>query len=206
MRPLWRFFDARSLPAAMSHARAGGVAVIRGRRWSMLGAGSGQRGVLLPFVDWAVRAIEAKKAQVVRAGPAKGFVRAPILRDFRERVTEWVVRDDDAPGSTAPFRFDCVKCAACCFGAEVVLEPGDLARFRAAGRPELVKHTRAVPGADWRILPIVPETSACVHLGADHRCGIYVARPAMCRDFLAGSEHCLTSREEKYGTSFPRGR
>ena len=205
-RPLWRFFDARSMGAALGHARGGGIAVFRGTRWSLLGAGSGQRGVLLPFVDWAVRAVEAPRCRVLRKGPAKGFVRAPVLRASRHRVAEWVARDDACPGAMAPFRFDCVRCAACCFGAEVVLEAADLTRFRAAGRPDLVRRTRGVPGADWRVLPIVPETRACIHLGDDHRCGIYVARPTMCRDFLAGSEHCLTSREEKYGTAFPYGR
>ena len=128
-----------------------------------------------------------------------GCVWARVSPDERPAVLAWVERDRALPGATASFSFDCLRCGACCFGAEVVVEPEDLQRFHAHGRGELSRRTREVPEASWRLLPIVRETDACVYLQADLRCDIYAMRPGMCREFLAGSEHCLASREEKYG-------
>ena len=203
LRPLWRDFEGSDLRGAARHARAGGLAVLTGRRWRMIGdAGRGEE---LPlYVDWAIRAIEATQWEERVAGPLKGCVEAPIAQDWMERVDEWVRRDCAFDGATEPASFDCVRCAACCFDNRVVLDGEDLVRFRAAGRAELLRRT--VTDGKKQLLPLARKKGRpCVHLQG-RLCGIYEVRPNMCRDFPVGTEQCLTSREEIFGEPFPAGR
>ena len=178
--------------------------------WYLLGD-AGPAGEELPlFVDWAIRAIEAPRWAELVEGPARGMVKATIAAEWRERVGEWIERDREYPGSTARASFDCVRCAACCYDNHVVLDKEDLGRWRSGARSELLKRTTRRKGV--RVLPLVRATGACVHLGAvkknavNMECSIYIDRPNMCRDFPAGTEQCLTSREERYGSPFPKGR
>jgi Fe-S-cluster containining protein len=201
-RPLWRGFAERSLAAAARHARAGGIAVVRARRWYLLGD-AGPAGEPVPlFVDWAIRAVEADGSWAEQTdGPATGLVKAPVSAGWRSRVEEWIERDAAHAGATVEERYDCMKCAACCHANKVVLDAEDVARFRAGGREDLMKTTVVTKGV--RTLPLVKnDTKPCVHL-KDLLCSIYPVRPNMCRDFPAGTEHCITSREELFGTAFP---
>jgi len=189
-RPLWRAFAATA--RAVRHARRGGIAVLFGRRSRILGA------LEMPlYVDWAIRAIEAPR---FRRLPALRVVEAPVGADWVERVREWVDRDSGLPGATHALRLDCTRCAACCLDNSVALDAEDRARFRASGRPALVAQ------AARRILPLLPTPERpCVHLDG-FLCGIYPYRPNMCREFPPGTEQCLYSREEVFGTPFPPGR
>ena len=203
-RPLWRGYSEGSLAAAARHARAGGIGVVRARRWYLLGdAGPADEPVPL-LVDWAIRAVEADAWAEQSDGPARGLVKAPITADWRSRVEEWIARDARLPGATSEARFDCMKCAACCYDNRVVLDEEDAARFRAGGRADLLDRTVVIRGKPT--LPLVKDRQKpCVHL-RDKLCGIYAVRPNMCRDFPAGTEQCLTSREDFYGTAFPPDR
>jgi Fe-S-cluster containining protein len=205
VRPLWRAFEKSQLRAAAKHALAGGISVVKEDRWRLLGD-AGPPGEDLPLlVDWAIRAVEAKKWSEVTEGPAKGCVEAPITRDWRQRVTEWVTRDLAFEGSTSAATFDCQNCAACCRDNKVVLDLEDLERFKAGGRPDLIKRTQKK--GIVRLLPLVrTKDRSCIHLAKDLRCSIYAVRPFMCRDFPAGTEQCMTSREEIWDTPFPPGR
>jgi Fe-S-cluster containining protein len=208
-RPLWRSFEANQLRAAAKHARAGGISVVKGsepkQRWRMLGD-AGPPGEDLPLlVDWAIRAIEAPRWGEIVEGPAKGCVEAPIARGWRERVSEWIARDLAFEGATSHATFDCVKCAACCRDNKVVLDEQDLARFRDGGRVDLLKRTSKK--GIIRLLPLVrTKDKSCIHLGKDLLCTIYEVRPNMCREFPAGTEQCMTSREDIWDTPFPPGR
>src|SRR5947209_5714774 len=160
-RPLWRAFG-RPGPAAR-HAKAGGLAVLFGRRPRIFGA------LARPlYVDWAIQAIEAPR---FRTRPSLGVVEAPIPADWLARVREWLDRDRAFPGATHLLRVDCTRCAACCLDNAVVLDAEDRARFRASGVPALVAE------ASRRVLPLLrtPERP-CVHLDG-LRCGIYPLRP-----------------------------
>lgn len=200
-RPLWRGFAERSVSAAARHARAGGIAVVRGRRWYLLGD-AGPAGEPVPLlVDWAIRAVEADTWAEQTEGPATGLVKAAVVAGWRSRVEEWIERDAEHEGGAVAQRFDCMRCAACCHNNKVVLDAEDAARFRDGGRADLMKGTVVTRGV--RTLPLVKSAEKpCVHL-KDSLCGIYPVRPNMCRDFPAGTEHCMTSREELFGTIFP---
>ncbi len=202
IRPLWRGFSEGALAAAARHARAGGVSVVRARRWYLLGDAGPADEPLPLLVEWAIRAVDADDAWAEQTdGPATGLVKAPVKADWRGRVEEWITRDAKFRGATAETRFDCMRCAACCHANRVVLDEEDLARFRAGGRADLLERTVRVRGA--RTLPLVQDGAhPCVHLEGK-LCGIYAVRPNMCRDFPAGTEHCMTSREELYDTPFP---
>jgi uncharacterized protein len=203
-RPLWRSFSPEELRPAVRHARGGGISVVRDRRWYLLGD-AGPAGEDLPlYVDWAIRAVEAPRWWELEEGPARGLVKAMIATGWRARVGDWIERDSAFRGTTAKTPFDCVKCAACCHDNAVVLDEEDLARFRASGDPSLMRRVRRVDGK--RLLPLLKSTQACVHLRGDRKCGIYPHRPFMCRDFPFGTEQCMTSREEMFGTPFPKGR
>lgn len=92
---------------------------------------------------------------------------------------------------------DCRTCGVCCRGrpGTVLVEPGDLARWKLHGRDDL-SHTLA-PG--HFSLPALPTNSdgTCCHQGTEanrHDCSIYLVRPQACRDFERGSAECLAAR------------
>jgi Fe-S-cluster containining protein len=202
-RPLWRSFPRVGVDAAVRHALDGGIAVVEDRRWHLLGD-AGARGEALPvLVDWAIRAVEAERWWEVTEGPARGCVKALVPTAWRPRVREWLERDRAWEGATAPATFDCTRCAACCYDNAVELDDRDLARLRRTGDPSLLR-LRKVRGKT--MLPLVGRDRRCAHLQASLACGIYAQRPFMCREFPAGSEQCLTSREEIYDSPFPAGR
>ncbi len=204
VRPLWRGFAPNRFAAAIRHAREGGIAVVKDDRWKLLGD-AGPPGEDLPlYVDWAIRAVEASRWAEIVEGPARGLVEAPITKSWRARVDEWIDRDKAFAGATSQTSFDCMLCGACCFDNRVVLDAEDLARFREGGRADLLKRTSRKAGL--RLLPLLRnDGKPCVHL-TDLKCSIYDVRPNMCRDFPVGTEQCMTSREDKYGTPFPVGR
>lgn len=202
-RPLWREFAPDKLRAAARHAKAGGLAVVKDKRWRLLGD-AGPPGEDLPLlVDWAIRAIESAKWEEVVIGPAKGCVEASIGRDWRKRVQEWIDRDTAFDGATAATSFDCMKCGACCYDNKVVLDEEDVTRIRAGGRADLLR--RLSRRAGLKLLPLVrDDEKPCVHL-KKKMCTIYDVRPNMCRDFPVGTEQCITSREDLYDAPFPKG-
>jgi Fe-S-cluster containining protein len=118
---------------------------------------------------------------------------ARIAADWRSRVDEWIARDRAFAGSTRLETYDCMQCAACCFSNHVVLDAEDQARWQDQKR--LFRYTKK--SGSQLLLVLQPKTKACPHLEGT-RCGIYVVRPNMCREFPAGSEHCITSREERF--------
>ena len=177
--------------------------MLQGRHWRLWGHAPGPAGTPLPeLVDWAIRAVEAvrfKRHQLV-----EGIVEAVIPFPWRERVEEWIVRDLPFDGATALTHFDCLKCGACCCDNRVELEAEDLARFKAGGRDDLLRRVSRQRGK--LLLPLAAtKDKPCVHL-KKRKCTIYELRPNLCRDFPVGTENCLSSREELYGTPFPSAR
>jgi Fe-S-cluster containining protein len=204
VRPLWREFTPDRLRAAAQHAKAGGLSVVKDQRWKLLGDAGPPGEDLPPLVDWAIRAIESSRWGELEEGPAKGCVEAPITRDWRVRVQEWIDRDKAFPGSTTEAKFDCMLCGACCYDNQVVIDEQDMKRFRDGGRQDLIK--RLSRKGVVRLLPLVrSKDKPCVHL-EKKMCTVYEVRPNMCRDFLVGTEQCITSREDLYGEPFPAGK
>lgn len=93
---------------------------------------------------------------------------------------------------------DCRTCGACCRGrpGTVLVDPDDLARFRAAGRDDLA--ASLAPGHfSLDALP-AHDDGQCVYQGtATSRsdCSIYEIRPDSCRRFERGSTECLSARQ-----------
>lgn len=206
-RPLWRgFAPGDPLADAVTHVTRGGIAVIYGKQhWRLWGRAPGPAGTPLPeMVDWAIRAVEAVRFKRLAPELVEATVEAVIPPSWHDRVEEWIVRDLPFDGATALTHFDCMKCGACCFDNRVELEAPDLARFKAAGRDDLLRRVSRQKGK--LLLPLAPtKDKPCVHL-KQLKCTIYDVRPHLCRDFPVGTENCLSSREELYGTPFPQGR
>lgn len=199
VRPLWRAFGPKQRTALAKHARAGGLSVFKPEQGSWILYGdAGPAGEPLPLlVDFAVRAIEAARWAEVTEAPLEGLVAANITKGWRARVDEWIARDAEFKGATTETAFDCMACAACCFDNHVVLDDEDMLRLKQAALLDKIERRKGV-----NVLPLLKTTKACVHLRKDLACGIYRARPSMCREFPAGSEQCMASREQKYGGPF----
>lgn len=164
--------------------------------WFLLAQAGPNEDALPVMTDWAIHAIKSPWYIYQYKVPTRGLVRAPILKRWREWAEEWAERDRAYPGAIHELELDCRQCAACCFDNKVLLDASDLTRWETAGRADLLDLTR--PFRTRRRLPLVGDAKSCVHLDR-LQCGIYPLRPNMCRDFVAGSEHCLAAREQKYG-------
>ncbi len=92
---------------------------------------------------------------------------------------------------------DCLTCGVCCTGrpGTVLVEDSDLARWRNAGRVDLVESL--VPGHFGQ--PAMPSDARgrCRYQGTPDSpaaCSIYPDRPSVCAAVPAGGEECLAYR------------
>ncbi|MRG96447.1 YkgJ family cysteine cluster protein [Polyangium spumosum] len=199
-RPVWRRFRPRWLARAAAWVRAGGHAAIVNERDTVeVLLGLDERGKLSELGLWALLSIEQRRFRRVKTGPAEGLALVRIRPKFRRAVLDWCVRDamHEEPRRRVPF--DCTTCAACCHDADVRLDENDLARFRAAGRIDLTRRAYVKRTRDGRVSLRFAEDGRCQLLGSDKLCTIYEIRPENCRAFVAGSEACLSAREETLG-------
>jgi len=98
--------------------------------------------------------------------------------------------------------YDCQACGACCVGLDVLLDVVDLECLERM--PHLVSltvlhHSRS--GLELHLMRRDAGTDRCVALAgplAQCRCIIYDRRPALCREFAAGSPDCLEARQRVY--------
>jgi hypothetical protein len=200
VRPVWRSFREPHLARAAKHVRAGGHAAVfrRDGRTELL-LGVGKDGRITELGLWTLLAIEQQRWRRVKSGPARGLATALASRDFDEVVRGFCERDSIHPGPTRELRLDCVACAACCHDSNVVLIEEDLARFRRAGRAELITRPYVRRKRDGKLVLRFADDRRCQHLSRDSRCAIYEIRPFNCRVFPAGSEACLAAREQTLG-------
>jgi Fe-S-cluster containining protein len=132
----------------------------------------------------------------VKVGPARGLATARIRAAYEGSVLDWCERDSVHPGATRTLRLDCLKCAACCHDANVLLDGDDLDRFREAGRRDLCGRSYVRRARDGKITLRFVGSGPCQHLRRDKKCSIYPIRPDNCRVFVVGSEACLAARED----------
>ena len=201
-RPLWRAFPESSFPAAVRHVQAGGNAVVweevraAERAWLLLPCEPD--GSVRPLSHWTILMFGRRSYGLVRSPDARGLALLRVPRRFEADVEAWCVRDAAWRGATRRIALDCTACGACCHGCRPVLRPGDLQRWRTAGRRDLLtrRYVRRSGGA--LVLRQRESGGACVHLrGA--RCDIYPLRPLVCRIFPVGSEGCLEARRLRFG-------
>ena len=85
----------------------------------------------------------------------------------------------------------CEGCTApCC--RHVIVNIGNLT---ADQRRWAEMHGEVDRAGNWRL------EARCQHLRADNKCGIYKARPQVCRDYEAGGAMCLAARAKEKGSS-----
>ena len=199
IRPVVRSFNSRQWGAAAIHARRGGHAVV----WEH----ATRARLLLPrprpddpedLSFYAILDLGKQRYRVSTRGVTKGLAVTLVPRDCNEIVRHRVERDRLHRGATRKVQLDCVSCAACCYSNRVVLDETDIERFRRGGRAQFARRPYVRHSHGQIVLRLAPDR-ACVHLGADKRCGIYALRPEMCRVFPVGSECCLSSRAEEFG-------
>lgn len=195
-RPVWRRFRPRFLPQAAAHVRRGGHAAIvheTGRVDVLLTVG--EDGKITELGLWSLLAIEQRRWVRVKTGAATGLATAKVSAKFAGSVIDWCDRDSIHAGSTRKIELDCLKCAACCHEANVVMDEADLDRFREGGRPDLVHRDYIKRSRDGRITLRFAPSGRCQHLRGK-KCSIYTIRPDNCRVFVVGSEACLAARED----------
>jgi len=193
---VWRRFVPRFLDRAADWVRAGGQAavVFDDTRIDLL-LGADACGAITEQSLWAVLALEQRRYRKVKDGPAQGLFLVRVMAHARAAALDWCERDSILEHATRVLELDCLQCGACCHDADVLLEPDDLERFRAAGRAELVGRSYVKRARDGKVTLRFAKDGRCQHLHVDNKCRIYELRPFNCSVFPVGSEACLAARE-----------
>jgi Fe-S-cluster containining protein len=196
VRPVWRSFHARWIARAAAHVRRGGHAVVEREDGAVeLLLGVDDAGKVTELGLWSLLAIEQQRWRRVKDGPAKGLATAKVRNEFGGSVMDWCERDSIHPGPTRTIRLDCLDCGACCHRANVLLDEPDFARWRDAGRKDLLGRAYLKRANGKVRLRFAPD-GRCQNLERDNKCSIYPIRPDNCRVFVMGSECCLAARED----------
>ncbi len=198
-RPVVRSYSLPYISRAADWVRAGGHAVVWvAPRQARLVFARPRKGDELNLGWWSVLDLGRSRYRVAKRGPCQGMAYIRVPHDCYSIIRERVERDSIHPGPTRTLDLDCLACAACCKDNNVELEAQDVQRFEEGGRGELARAPYA-RRRDGRLILRLRHDKRCQHLGADNRCGIYAIRPDACSTFPAGSECCLSSREEELG-------
>jgi hypothetical protein len=198
-RPVVRSYTWRHREKAAAWVHRGGHAVVwRDPRRARLVFPRPRSGDDCDLGWWAVLDLGRSDYSVARSGPfaGMGFLRVP--HDCYSIVRDRVVRDSIHPEPTRELDLDCLACGACCRDNRVELCDRDVERFVGARRAELARPPYA-RRQDGRLVLTLRSDRGCRHLGSDNRCAIYPIRPDACSTFPAGSECCLSSREDEMG-------
>ena len=199
-RPIVRSFQSKFVREAVAHVRAGGHAVLwESKDRAQLVFSEPREGDADDFGLWAVYDMGKWRWKLETEGPLRGLATTRVPRDCLWIARRRAERDSIHRGARRKVAFDCTKCAACCQDNEVVLQPGDIARFKDGGRGELAKSPYAKRHKDGRIILTLLPSKRCRHLTKTNRCGIYSIRPHACREFPMGTECCLFAREDILG-------
>jgi uncharacterized protein len=199
VRPVVRSYTLPHLDRAAEWVRAGGHALVwitpRKARFVFPRPRKGDEGDL---GWWAVLDMGKSAYRIAKRGPCEGMAYIAVPHDCYSIVRERAERDSIHPDPTRALELDCLSCAACCNDNCVELEDHDVDRFIDAGRSDLLKPPYA-RRRDGRVTLLLRKDGRCHHLGDDNRCAVYAFRPDACSTFPAGSECCLSSREEELG-------
>ncbi len=199
VRPVVRSFTRPHMQRAAAWVRSGGHAVVwLAPRKARLVFKRPKDGDENDLGWWSVLDMGKSDYEIARTGPFAGLALASIPHDCYTIARDRVARDSVHPGPTRTLDLDCLECGACCKDNRVELEAADFARFEAAGRPDLAKPPYAKRD-DGKVILVLRRDKRCKHLCDDNKCAIYPIRPDACSTFPAGSECCLSSREEELG-------
>ena len=198
-RPVVRSFHAPYLREAASWVRGGGHAVVwLTSRKARLVFAKPQAGDVHDLGRWSALDIGKTEYAVAKRGLFAGMAFVRVPHDCYSIVRDRIVRDSIHAGPTRGIELDCLACAACCKDNRVELDDGDVARFEKAGRGDLTRAPYA-KREDGTVVLVLRRDKRCKQLADDNKCGIYAIRPDACSTFPAGSECCLSAREEEMG-------
>jgi Fe-S-cluster containining protein len=199
LRPVVRTYTLPHVERAAAWVRAGGHAVVwiaaRKARFVFPRPAKGDEHDL---GWWAVLDLGKSEYKIARRGPFEGMAFIAVPHDCYSIIRERAERDSIHPDPLRAIDLDCLACGSCCKANSVELEDPDIERFEKAGRPELLRPPYA-RRRDGRLVLTLRKDKRCHHLGDDNRCAVYAFRPDACSTFPAGSECCLSSREEEMG-------
>jgi uncharacterized protein len=200
VRPVVRSYKPPHLDRAARWVRAGGHAVVwlapRKARLVFARPKEGDEGDL---GWWSALDLGRSDYLVARRGPFAGMAFIKVPHDCYTIVRERIARDSAHPEATRALDLDCLSCAACCKDNNVELEEPDLQRFARGGRNDLARAPYSRRRSDGKLVLVLAKDKRCKHLARDNRCEIYAIRPDACSTFPAGSECCLSAREEEMG-------
>ena len=198
-RPVVRSFKWPFLNEAASWVQVGGHAVVwlSAKRARLLFT-KPQVGDETDLGYWSVLDLGLSEYATATRGPFAGMAYIRVPHDCYGIVRDRIRRDSIHRGPKRWLALDCLSCAACCKGNRVELEDRDVARFEQAGRGDFARKPYAKKDNGVVVL-VLRKDKRCKHLADDNRCGIYAIRPDACSTFPAGSECCLSSREEEIG-------
>jgi uncharacterized protein len=198
-RPVVRSYTAPYLEDAAAWVRARGHAVVwLEPRKARLVFPRPAEGDLHDLGWWSVLDLGRLDYRVAKRGTFEGMAYIRVPHDCYAIVRDRIVRDSIHEGPLREMELDCLACGACCRDNRVELEDADVRRFEDAGRAELARRPYARRD-DGAVVLVLRRDKRCRHLGDDNRCGVYAIRPDACSTFPAGSECCLSSREEELG-------
>jgi len=96
--------------------------------------------------------------------------------------------------SVASTQYDCENCGACCRCFPIFASAADAQREPAIKREtRKVESHLATEDKAYQMHPL-PFLESCAFLKEDQLCRIYATRPAVCRQFEAGSPQCIEAR------------
>lgn len=205
-RPVWRRFESRFFDRAVAWVRSGGAAAVvlpaagKGappRRVDML-LRTDEGGDIAESAYWALLSVEQRRWVRIPRGKGRGLGVARVQPHALDAVLDWCERDSIHPGPTRRLRYDCLECGACCHDSNVLLYEDDLARFRDAGREDLLT-SKFIQRREGKVRLRFIGKGPCQHLKRDLKCRIYAIRPFNCSVFPVGSEACLAARESTHG-------
>jgi uncharacterized protein len=199
VRPVVRSFARPHVKRAAEWVRAGGHAVVwLAPRKARLVFPRPKEGDEHDLGWWSVLDIGRSDYEIMLRGVFAGLALIAVPRDCFTIMRDRAARDSVHPEPTRTIHLDCLECGACCRDNRVELEEQDVARFEKAGRGELARAPYAKRD-DGKIILVLRRDKRCKHLADDNKCGVYAIRPDACSTFPAGSECCLSSREEELG-------
>jgi hypothetical protein len=199
LRPVVRSYTLPHIENAAAWVRAGGHAVVWiAPRKARFVFPRPRKGDEHDLGWWAVLDMGRSEYRVAKRGPCEGLAFIAVPHDCYSIVRERAERDSIHPDPTRAIELDCLACGACCKDNFVELEDPDVERLEKAGRGELARKPYA-RRRDGRLGLTLQTDGKCRHLGPTNLCAIYPIRPDACSTFPAGSECCLSSREEELG-------
>jgi Fe-S-cluster containining protein len=199
VRPVVRSFTRPHMKRAAAWVRSGGHAVVWiAPRKARLVFARPREGDEHDLGWWSLLDLGRSDYDMPTTGPFAGLALAPVPHDCYAIVRDRTARDSIHEGPTRAIELDCLACGACCKDNRVELEEQDVERFRKAGRAELARAPYA-RREDGKIILVLRRDKRCRHLEDDNKCAVYPIRPDACSTFPAGSECCLSSREEELG-------